>query len=98
MDPVPDLIHIILLEVLGIEPTTSWSVVRHADRWTIDAVIIIIIIIIIITKNLQNITFIFSLFKIENIPNALSTQDYNISGTFILMTYNRVKAYRDIKS
>ena len=33
MDPVPDLIHILkFVEVPGIEPATSWSVVRHADH------------------------------------------------------------------
>ena len=31
MDPIPDLIHIKIMEVPGIEPATSWLVVRQAD-------------------------------------------------------------------
>ena len=36
------------MEVPGIEPATSWLVVRHADPYTNEAILIIIIIVIII--------------------------------------------------
>ena len=31
VEPVPDLIHEKIMEVPGIEPTTLWLVVTHAD-------------------------------------------------------------------